>query len=69
MTKFVRVRDRSTGHELSVPAEAARLNPKAYSVLSSEDAVTRSGEPLAPKYAKQSKSESGQKTADEKKGA
>lgn len=45
---FVRVRDESTGHEISVPEEAVTdgLTP-----LTGEVAVNDNGAPLPPKYA------------------
>lgn len=49
MPEYVRVRDRSTGHKLTVIKSAAEAE-SAYQVLKDE-AVDETGEPLAPEYA------------------
>lgn len=65
MTDYVRVRDNDTGHHLSVPAEAVKNNPSAYSVLK-QDAVDRAGRPLPPKFKSPSPSTSSQQSEQKK---
>lgn len=51
---WARVKDRSTGHKLSVVASVAD-DTDAYELLK-EDAVDHVGQPLPPEFAKPSKS-------------
>ena len=45
MPKYVRVRDKSTGHHYTVLAAQAEANPDAYQVLK-QPATNRNGDPL-----------------------
>lgn len=61
---WVRVKDRTTGHKLSVVDSVAETDPGAYELLK-EDAVDHVGQPLPPEFAKpKSSASSGQKATD-----
>ncbi len=62
MPEYVRVKDKDTGHKLSVPASEVENNPDAYQVLK-QDAVDTSGLPLPPEHATTSGSSSAGKSA------
>lgn len=51
MTEFLRVRDKSTGHEYDAPVPWVTAWPDAFEVLDKEPVQT----PREPKYAKQTK--------------
>lgn len=46
MTKWVRVKDKMTGHEYTV----ARVNESLHEVLEDKPATSKNGRPLPPKY-------------------
>lgn len=47
--EWVRVKDKSTGHKLSVVASVAETDPDAYQILK-QDAVDHVGQPLPPEF-------------------
>ena len=56
--KFVRVKDKNTGHHYTISEVIAR-NDKGLEILKGEAAVTASGKPIAPKYNINSRTSSG----------
>lgn len=50
MPEMVRVKQKETGHELTVDAEWVEQYSEGYQVLESKDAVDAAGDPLPPKY-------------------
>lgn len=62
---WVRVKDKVSGHKLSVVESVALADPDAYQVLK-QDAVDHVGQPLPPEFADSSSSSasSGQKATD-----
>lgn len=49
MSEYVRVRDKETGHHLSVLRSQFDFNPEAFSELK-QDATYADGDPLPPKH-------------------
>ena len=64
MPEYVRVKDKDTGHKLTVLAQEAEANADAYQVLK-QDAVDHNGDPLAPEFSESTAT--GAKAATEKK--
>ena len=62
MPEYLRVKDKSTGHKLSVIASVA-ADEDAYQVLK-QDAVDIAGDPLPPEYATSSPASSGHPATD-----
>lgn len=60
---FVRVKQKATGHELSVDSEWARRFAEAYTVLDKKPATDAAGDPLPPKYMTSVSSEAEKKKA------
>lgn len=50
MPEMVRVKQKETGHELTVDAEWAEQFSEGYEVLADKEAVDAAGDPLPPKY-------------------
>lgn len=71
MPEYVRVKQKETGHELSVPVAHLEAYPDGYAEVK-KDAVDAAGDPLPPKYKTSVSTEaaksntSGQKAASEK---
>lgn len=69
MPEYLRVRDKATGHEYTIPE--ARLNEKGHTVLD-KPALDNHGDPAAPKFRtsvaktveQKKKAESGQKATN-----
>lgn len=49
MPEWVRVKDKDTGHKLTVLAQELENNPDAYAELK-QDAVDHNGDPLPPEF-------------------
>lgn len=62
MTEYVRVRDKETGHHLSVLRSQFDRNPEAFSELK-QDATYADGTPLPPKHKTTTDAEAKKKAA------
>lgn len=63
--QWIRVKDKTTGHKLSVVASVAEADPDAYQVLK-QDAVDHNGQPLPPEFADSGSSSSSAPTTTPK---